>query len=140
MPNPEDTYRAALVRAAELLGGAAPLARRLQVPMPELTRWLAGDGAPSMGTFLKVIDILLGDSRGLKLGPSWRHPKKMAEQPSAGPDLGKLFWAAAHIRRRAFALTLRRWREITRRSDRVTPISDCEPGRADPALQVEGEQ
>ncbi|HEV3008952.1 MAG TPA: hypothetical protein VGX52_07965 [Burkholderiales bacterium] len=71
MPNPEDTYCAALVRAAELLGGAVPLARRLQVPMPEVTRWLAGHGTPSIGTFLKAIDILLEDSRGLKLGPSW---------------------------------------------------------------------
>ena len=79
MPNPEDTYRAALVRAAELLGGARPLARRLQVPMPELTRWLAGDGTPSMGTFLKVIDILLEDSRGLELRPSTDRPKKVAE-------------------------------------------------------------
>lgn len=79
MPNAEDTYRAALVRAAVLLGGAVPLARRLQVPMPELTRWLAGDDKPSMGTFLKVIDILLEDSRGLELGPSSGGPRKMAE-------------------------------------------------------------
>jgi len=56
---PEDTYRAALVRAAELLGGARPLCDRLQVPMPELTRWLAGHGKPSFGTFLKVIDVLI---------------------------------------------------------------------------------
>ena len=27
--------------------------------MPELTRWLSGDDKPSIGTFLKVIDILL---------------------------------------------------------------------------------
>jgi hypothetical protein len=72
MPNPQDTYRAALVRAAELLGGAAPLARRLQVPMPELRRWLAGDEVPSMGTFLKVIDMLLEDSRGLEAAPPRR--------------------------------------------------------------------
>ncbi len=59
MSREEDTYRAALVRAAEILGGARPLARRLQVPMPELTRWLAGADTPSIGTFLKVIDILI---------------------------------------------------------------------------------
>ncbi|HEV3007697.1 MAG TPA: hypothetical protein VGX52_01535 [Burkholderiales bacterium] len=59
MTDPEETYRVALVRAAELLGGAVPLARRLQVPMPELTRWLSGDEKPSIGAFLKVIDILL---------------------------------------------------------------------------------
>jgi hypothetical protein len=65
----EDTYRVALARAAELLGGASFLARRLQVSMPELTRWLAGDDAPSMETFLKVVDIVLEDSRGLEFGP-----------------------------------------------------------------------
>jgi len=59
---PEDTYRTALVRAAQLLGGARRLSDRLQVPMPELTRWLAGDGKPSIGTFLKVIDVLIEES------------------------------------------------------------------------------
>ena len=59
MSDPEDTYRAALVRAAELVGGARPLCDRLQVPMPDLTRWLAGADQPSIGTFLKVIDILI---------------------------------------------------------------------------------
>jgi len=41
VPSPvePDTYRAALVRAAELLGGATPLSRRLHVPMSDLTRW-----------------------------------------------------------------------------------------------------
>ena len=55
----EDTYRAALVRAADALGGVRALADRLQVPMADLTRWLAGAGAPSIGTFLKVVDILI---------------------------------------------------------------------------------
>jgi len=63
-----DTYRAALVRAAVLVGGAVPLSRRLQIPMPDLTRWLAGDGRPSMGTFLRVIDVLLEEQgRGREL-------------------------------------------------------------------------
>ena len=51
-------YRAALVRAAQLVGGAEPLARRLQVPVAELTRWLAGEGKAGVGTFLRVIDVL----------------------------------------------------------------------------------
>jgi hypothetical protein len=59
LPVEPDTYRAALVRAAELLGGAVALSHRLHVPMADLTRWLAGDGRPSMGTFLRVIDIVL---------------------------------------------------------------------------------
>lgn len=31
--------------------------------MSELTHRLAGDGKPSMGTFLRVIDILIEESR-----------------------------------------------------------------------------
>lgn len=58
-----DTYRAALVRAAVLLGGAVALSRRMQIPMPDLTRWLAGDGRPPMGTFLRVIDVLLEEEK-----------------------------------------------------------------------------
>jgi hypothetical protein len=60
---PDDTYRATLVRAAEILGGAAALSRKLQVPMPDITRWLAGAEKPSMGIFLKVIDILIEGNR-----------------------------------------------------------------------------
>ena len=71
--DPEDTYRQALVRAAELIGGARPLSDRLQVPMPELTRWLAGDGKPSIGIFLKVIDVLLEEARKPRVHPL--HPK-----------------------------------------------------------------
>jgi hypothetical protein len=77
--DPEDTYRAALVRAAELLGGARPLCDRLQVPMPELTRWLAGDGKPSIGIFLKVIDVLLEESRKPRVHPLHAEREKAAE-------------------------------------------------------------
>lgn len=58
----EDTYRATVLRAAQLVGGPVELARRLQVPMADLTRWLAGEDRPSMGTFLKVIDIVLEET------------------------------------------------------------------------------
>ncbi len=60
--DPSDTYRATLVRAAVILGGAHALCRHLQVPMPVLTRWLAGDGAPPPGLFLKAVDVLIADS------------------------------------------------------------------------------
>ena len=60
-----DTYRGALARAAQILGGVVPLSHRLQVPMSDLTRWLAGDGRPSIGVFLRVIDVMLeGDRKG----------------------------------------------------------------------------
>jgi hypothetical protein len=55
----EDTYRVALVRAAELVGGAKALCARLQVPMPTMTRWLAGFERPPMGVFLRVVDVLI---------------------------------------------------------------------------------
>jgi hypothetical protein len=75
-----DTYRAALVRAAELLGGAATLSHRLHVPMAELTRWLAGDGKPSMGTFLRVVDIVLEESGKHRVLAMRGQPGKSAER------------------------------------------------------------
>jgi CheY-like chemotaxis protein len=56
---PARTYRAALAHAAGVLGGVRELSDRLQVPMSDLTRWLAGQDKPSIGVFLRVIDILL---------------------------------------------------------------------------------
>lgn len=60
---PADTYRAALVRAAELVGGVRRLSDRLRVPMADLTRWLAGDGKPSISVFLQVIDVLIEEGQ-----------------------------------------------------------------------------
>ena len=62
---PDDTYRVTLVRAVKILGGVGPLSRRLQVPLSNVTRWLAGTDKPSPGTFLKVIDILIEENRSL---------------------------------------------------------------------------
>lgn len=59
----QQTYRAALARAAGLLGGARELSHRLQVPMPDLTRWLAGEGKPAIDVFLRVVDILIEEGR-----------------------------------------------------------------------------
>ena len=58
-----DAYRATLVRAAQILGGVPALSRRLQVPMLDVKRWLAGAQKPSMGIFLKVIDILIEEGK-----------------------------------------------------------------------------
>ena len=66
----EDTYRAALVHAAQLLGGARHLSHRLHVPMSTLIHWLAGNGHPSIGTFLKVIDIIIQESAKPRFGPA----------------------------------------------------------------------
>lgn len=55
----EDTYRAALVKAAQLLGGVRPLCDRVHVPIPVMTQWLAGDGKPPIAVFLRAVDILI---------------------------------------------------------------------------------
>ncbi len=64
----EQTYRAALAHAAGLLGGARELSDRLQVPMSELTRWLAGQGKPSIGVFLRLVDVLIEEGKKSRLG------------------------------------------------------------------------
>ena len=48
-----------LGRAAELLGGRAALARRLQVPLDTLDRWLAAEERPPNVYFLRAVDIVL---------------------------------------------------------------------------------
>lgn len=64
----ERTYRAALAHAAGLLGGARELSDRLQVPMSDLTRWLAGQGKPSISVFLRVVDILIEEGQKSRVG------------------------------------------------------------------------
>lgn len=58
-----DTYRAALVWASELVGGAVPLSLRLDVRMSDLTHWMAGDGQPPTAVFLAVVDLLIEKGR-----------------------------------------------------------------------------
>lgn len=48
-----------LGRAAELLGGRAALARRLQVPLDTLDRWLSGEERPPNVYFLRAVDVVL---------------------------------------------------------------------------------
>ena len=63
LAKPEDTYRATLASAVEVVGGVAQLARRMHVPVADLKQWLAGADRPSIGTFLKVVDLLI-EERG----------------------------------------------------------------------------
>lgn len=78
---PDDTYRAALVRAAQLLGGAVPLSHYLRVPMKDLTHWLAGNGTPPSGIFLRVIDLLIEAAKP----PRFR--QQAANEDSADPSV-----------------------------------------------------
>lgn len=70
LEQPEQTYRAALAHAAGLLGGARELSERLQVPMSDLTRWLAGQDRPSIRVFLRVVDILIEQGKKSRLEPT----------------------------------------------------------------------
>ena len=63
MQDESDTYRTAVANAVRVVGGAEELAQRLGVTQSEVERWVRGDSKPSMGTFLKVIDILLEEDR-----------------------------------------------------------------------------
>lgn len=63
----EHTYRVALARAASLVGGARYLSDRLRVPMTDLTRWLAGEGKPTIDVFLRVVDILIEEGKKPRL-------------------------------------------------------------------------
>ena len=55
-------YSRALMKAAELIGGRAELARVLQIPVAEVERWIAGDSKPPREIFLRVVDIILDET------------------------------------------------------------------------------
>lgn len=47
-----------LLRALEIVGDEATLARKLQVPMAELQTWLGGADTPPIAVFLAAVDIV----------------------------------------------------------------------------------
>lgn len=51
-------YIRTLKRAAELVGGEEPLARRLKVTPSHLELWLRGVGSPPGDIFLRAADIV----------------------------------------------------------------------------------
>jgi hypothetical protein len=55
-------YVRTLHKAADLAGGRRKLARQLRVPLAELDRWMAGDEAPPIATFLKAVDLVLDET------------------------------------------------------------------------------
>jgi hypothetical protein len=48
--------------------------------MADLTRWLAGDGTPSIGVFLRVVDVLIAERDKPKLNPM----EKPKQRPAKG--------------------------------------------------------
>lgn len=54
--------RRTLQKAAELVGGNRPLARRLRVPLGELEKWISGGGEPPMAIFLRAVDLVLDEA------------------------------------------------------------------------------
>jgi hypothetical protein len=67
-----DAYRAAVARAAALAGGVRALSLRLRLPAADLTRWILGTAKPSRGTYLRVVDFILEESRRRGLPPPKR--------------------------------------------------------------------
>jgi hypothetical protein len=45
-----------------MLGGTAQLARKLQVPMSTLDKWLAGEETPPNVYFFRAVDVVLDTS------------------------------------------------------------------------------
>lgn len=55
-------YTRTLERAARHLGGQRPLARYLEVPLPDLYTWMRpGAESPPIAVFLKAVDLVLND-------------------------------------------------------------------------------
>lgn len=55
-------YSRTFQKAAELSGGLKKLARILRVPAADLEKWIAGNAAPPLPTFLKAIDLVLDET------------------------------------------------------------------------------
>jgi DNA-binding transcriptional regulator YdaS (Cro superfamily) len=50
--------RRVVVRAAARLGDSRALAQRLGVTVEAVNEWIDGDGEPSLGHFIQMIDIV----------------------------------------------------------------------------------
>jgi hypothetical protein len=56
-------YSRALLKAAELVGGRDRLAKILQVPRADIDRWIADEAKPPREIFLRIVDLILDESR-----------------------------------------------------------------------------
>lgn len=84
---PVSVYSRAVRKAAELAGGRDNLARKLQVPLAELEKWLADKGKPPRELFLRMVDLILDDNRASDGTPADAPPPRdCAAGPSAWRD------------------------------------------------------
>jgi hypothetical protein len=58
-PEHASVYARAIHRACLVVGGMPELARRLDVPAPEVERWLLGEEAPPEKVFHQAVEIIL---------------------------------------------------------------------------------
>jgi hypothetical protein len=76
---PSAVYLRALQRAAELAGGPAALAVRLNMPVTRIERWLEGREPVPVPVFLETVDLLT----------TFEKPRARAEVPDWVRDLGE---------------------------------------------------
>lgn len=75
-----EVYARTVLRAVEICGGFEVLAAKLDEP-PELVRqWSEGSDVPTLGAFLKAVDIVVGHDaegrpRAAKPGDERREPR-----------------------------------------------------------------
>jgi hypothetical protein len=58
-PEHATVYARAVHRACLVLGGMQQLAKRLDVPMNDVERWLRGEEAPPEKVFLEAVEVIL---------------------------------------------------------------------------------
>ena len=58
-------YLKAIRRASEILGGAYPLAVRMETTPEEVQAWLDGSAVPDEVAFLRAVDVILAHDRVL---------------------------------------------------------------------------
>jgi len=76
-------YSRALLKAAELLGGRAELAKVLQVQAPELDKWIADQAKPPREIFLRIVDIILDET---STGGKDDAPEPQQGRDASGPS------------------------------------------------------
>jgi hypothetical protein len=64
-----------LHHTCQIIGGVAPLAARLRVPVATLYRWLDGEAEPPTLVFLKAVDIVM---------PAWSADDELLAQALRG--------------------------------------------------------